>query len=156
MKKLTNEQYNNLYATILFSEEYSRNYGCVTIEAKTYKFSWQSDLIKPQIEFLKPNILGIGIDQHFCLLNTKIDEHAILLLDTFFSFMIASETLVFVVCETEILLVNIYSFKQEKKYIFNDIIKNIDLAGHSMNVSFIDEETIIIDLTDENCIYLNL
>lgn len=156
MKTLTNEQYNNLNATILFSEEYSHSYGSITIESKTYKFSWQSNLIKPQIRSLRPNVFGIGIDQHFCLLNTKKDEHAILLLDTFFYFMIASEAIVFVVCETEILLVNIYSFKQEKKYMFNEIIKDVDLTGHSMKVSFIDDEAVMIDLTDENCIYLNL
>lgn len=80
VQKLSKEQYDDMDVAILFSEEYSRSYGSITIDSKTFKFSWQSTLIEPQIEHLKPGVVGIGIDQHFCLLDSSSGKYLTLLL----------------------------------------------------------------------------
>ena len=153
MITLTKKQYDNLNAIILFSEEFSRSFGCITIETNTYKFSWQSTLIEPQIEFLESNIIGIGIDQHFCLLNSKNGEFKTFPLFTPFLFMKSFEKEIFVVCETGIILINPCLLEQDKEYAFDEIINDISIKDQFLTVSFIDESRTRINLNDENSIY---
>ena len=154
IQKLTKKQYNILVTLELFSEEYSRSYGCITIDSKTYKFSWQSTLIDPQIEFFKPNIVGIAIDQHFCLLNSKNGEFKTFRLFTPFLFMKTFEKELFIVCETEIMLLNPFLLEQDREYSFDEIIKDITVRDQFLTVFFIDDSETRINLNDENSIYI--
>lgn len=154
MITLSKEQYDNLNVAILFSEEFSRNYGCITINNKTYKFSWQSSIVNPQIEYFEMGVVGIGIDQHFCLLNSKNGEFKTYSLFTPFLFMKTMEKEILVVCETEIMLLNPFLLEQDREYSFDEIIKDINVKDQFLTVSFIDDSETRINLNDENSIYL--
>ena len=74
IQKLTAKEYSSLEAPVLFSEEdrrFNKCFGIITIGEQRYKFSWYSDLVEPIIELLDSNLFGIGIDQHFCILNSS-------------------------------------------------------------------------------------
>ncbi len=60
--------------------------------------------------------------------------------------MKALEQKVFVICEIGIQIVNLDTFKKEKSFLFDEIIKDVNLTGHIMNVSFLNEEDVEIDL----------
>lgn len=157
MQILKKNQYDALNVIELFSEtDHSKSncYGLITINSHSYKFSWRSNLIEPQILFLKDGIVGIGIDQHFCLLNSQNADNLSLLLLSFFSFMKAFEEQLLVICETEILILDLSSFKLDKGFMFEEIIQDVNVVNHFITVYFIDGTEIIIDLFDKNNDYM--
>lgn len=146
MKILTKDQYDNLDVPVLFSEEYSRGYGSIIIDTRIYKFSWQSTLIEPQIKYLKPGVIGIGIDQHFCLLDSSSGKYLTLPLVSNFYYMKTIENRTFVICEIEIQIVNLDTLGPEKTFLFDEIIKDVNITGQFMTVTFLNDESIKIDL----------
>jgi hypothetical protein len=159
MQRLTEKEYYSLEATTLFSEKDNRCNNCfgfITIGEHNYKFSWNSNLIEPTIELLDSNIYGIGIDQHFCLLNSNNGVFNCWDLDTPFLYMIVYERYVIVICETNILLINLDISKIEKEYMFIEIISDVRLENRFMRITFINDSELDISIDDNNNPFVKL
>ena len=159
MQKLTAKEYHSLEAPILFSEKDSRCdkcFGYITIGEQRYKFSWCSSLVEPIVEALDSNLLGIGIDQHFCILNTSSGIYKCWDLDTPFLYLIVYERYVVVICETNILFIGLDTLKVEKDYLFSEIISDVKLENRIMKVVFIDDNKIDIPIDDKNSRFLTM
>ncbi len=153
MQRLTAKEYYSLEAPTLFSEkDYRCNncFGLVRIGVHDYKFSWNSNLINPTIELLDSNIHGIGVDQHYCLLNSSSDVFYCWDLDTNFLFTIVYERYVIVICEINILFISLDSLKVEKEYMFTEIISDVRIENHIMMITFIDDNELEIPIDDKN------
>ncbi len=159
MQKLTAKEYHSLEAPTLFSEKDSRCdkcFGFITIGEHKYKFSWYSSLVEPIIESLDSTLYGIGIDQHFCILNSSSGIFKCWDLDTPFLYMMVYERYVIVICEINILFVSLDTLKIEKNYLFSEIISDVKLENRIMKVVFIDDNEIDIPIDDKNCRFLTL
>lgn len=152
MQKLTAKEYYSLEAPILFSEEdnrFNKHLGFFSIGEQKYKFSWNSE-IEPAIELLSSSIYGIGIDQHFCLLNSACGAFCHWDLDTPFLFMMVYEKNVFVICETNILIISLDFFKTKKEYMFYDIVSQVEFENWNMRIRFISNKELVIPLHDDS------
>ena len=159
MQKLTAKEYHSLEATTLFSEKDSRCdkcFGYIEIGEHKYKFSWHSSLVEPIIELLDSILYGIGIDQHFCILNSSSGVYKCWDLDTPFLYMMVYERYVIVICEINILFVSLDTLKIEKDYLFSDIISNVKLENRVMRIVFIEEKELTIPIDDKNNPFVTL
>ena len=159
MQKLTAKEYHSLEAPTLFSEKDSRCdkcFGFITIGEQKYKFSWCSTLVEPIVEALDSNLLGIGIDQHFCILNTSSGVFKCWDVDTPFLYMIVYEEFVVVICEISILFISLDTLKGEKDYLFSEIISDVKLENRIMKVVFIDDNKTAIPIDDKNSRFLTM
>jgi hypothetical protein len=159
IQKLTAKEYSSLEAPVLFSEEdrrFNKCFGIITIGEQRYKFSWYSDLVEPIIELLDSNLFGIGIDQHFCILNSSNGIYKCWDLDTPFLYMIVYEGYVVVICEINILFISLDALKIEKDYLFSEIISDVKLKNRIMRTVFIDDNELDIPIDDNNNPHLTL
>ena len=159
MQKLTAEEYYSLEAPTLFSENDNRcnkMFGYIEICEHKYKFSWNSSLVKPIIGLLDSDILGIGIDQHFCILNTNNGAYKCWNLDTPFLYLMVFERFAVVVCEINILFINLDTIKIEKEYMFSEIISDVRVENRIMRIVFIDDSELDIPIDDNNNPYVTL
>lgn len=159
MQRLTSKEYYSLEAPILFSEEDSRFnkcFGFLPVGGQKYKFSWYSDLVEPKIELLNKNNYGIGIDQHFCILNSNSGNFKCWGLDTPFVYMMVYERYVIVICEINILFIDLDTIKVEKEYMFTEIISDVKLVNRIMKIVFINDNKIDIPIDDKNNLFVTL
>lgn len=159
MQKLTAKDYYSLEAPILFSERDSRfdkRFGVIILGEHKYKFSWYSSLVEPIIEFLDSDLLGIGIDQHFCILNSSSGVSSCWDLATPFLCMMVYERHAVVVCEINILFISLDSIKVEKEYMFSEIISDVRLENRIMRIVFIDDNKVDIPIDDNNNQFVTL
>lgn len=159
MQKLTAKEYHSLEAPTLFSEKDSRCdkcFGFISIGEHKYKFSWYSSLVEPIIEALDSNLLGIGIDQHFCIIDISSGIFKCWDLDTPFLYLIVYERYVVDICETNILFISLDTLKVEKNYLFSEIISEVKLENRIMKVVFIDDNKIDISIDDKSNRFLTM
>lgn len=159
MQRLTSKEYYSLEAPVLFSEEDSRFnkcFGFLSMGEQKYKFSWYSDLVEPKIELLNKNSYGIGIDQHFCILNSSSRDYKCWDLSTPFLYMIVYERYAVVICEVNILLISLDTLKIEKEYMFSEIISDVRFENRIMRIVFIDDSKADIPIDDNNNPYVTL
>lgn len=159
MKTLTAKEYYSLEAPILFSEKddkCNKMFGYIETSEHKYKFSWYSSLVEPIIEFLDSDLLGIGIDQHFCILNSSSGVSSCWDLATPFLCMMVYERHAVVVCEINILFISLDSIKVEKEYMFSEIISDVRLENRIMRIVFIDDNKVDIPIDDNNNQFVTL
>jgi len=131
-------------------------FGYIEICEHKYKFSWNSSLVKPIIGLLESDILGIGIDQHFCILNSNSGAYKCWDLDTPFLYMIVYERYVIIICEINILFISLDAVKVEKEYMFSEIISDVRFENRIMRIVFIDDSKADIPIDDNNNPYVTL
>jgi len=159
MQTISAEEYYSLEAPILFSEKDNRCnklFGYIETCEHKYKFSWNSSLVEPIIELLDSALLGIGIDQHFCILNPSSGVYNCWDLATPFLYMIVYEGYVVVICEINILFISLDALKIEKDYLFSEIISDVKLKNRIMRTVFIDDNELDIPIDDNNNPHLTL
>lgn len=159
MKTLTAEEYYSLEAPILFSEKddkCNKMFGYIETCEHKYKFSWNSSIVEPIFELLDRALLGIGIDQHFCILNPSSGVYNCWDLATPFLYMMVYERYVVVVCEINILFISLDSIKVEKEYMFSEIISDVRVENRIMRIVFIDDSESDIPIDDNNNPYVTL
>jgi len=153
MKKLTAKEYYSLDAPVLFSEKDSRFnkcFGFLVVGEQRYKFSWYSDLVEPEIKALNTNSYGIGIDLHFCIVNSSSGIFKCWELNTPFLYTMIYERCVVVICEVNILFISLDTLYVEKEYLFTEIISDVKIVNHTMTVVFIDDNKVGVPIDDNN------
>lgn len=159
MQRLTEKDYYSLEVPVLFSEKDNRCnkcFGFITIDEQNYKFTWNSDIVEPTFELLDSNLYGLGIDQHFCLLNSSSGVFNSWDLDTPFLYMIVYERYVIVICEINIQFINLDTIKVEKEYMFTEIISDVRFENRIMRITFIDDNKLDVSIDDKNNPFIKL
>tara|TARA_B100000780_G_scaffold221813_1_gene160877 strand:+ start:1227 stop:1676 length:450 start_codon:yes stop_codon:yes gene_type:complete len=135
------KEYDDLEAVELFAkDDYSRSFGTIkTVENNVLKFSWRSDIVKPEVLPIKDEFLTIGIDNSFAILNSKKSEVFVkLVLQWNFVKTITSNNQLYVVTEQSILIFSIYNLSLLNYKVLPDIIDDIEITEDFIKVSCMD------------------
>lgn len=141
-KEITEESFNKITCPLLFENTLSdRSFGIISNDNFNYKFSWQSEITKPEINNIEDNIYSIGIDLNYVILDFV--QNQILLnisLNSFFIKSLVRNNIVYMIAETEIYLIS------GKNY---NVIKSVDLPDIFEEIIFEEDVTVVKYFGDE-------
>ncbi|MBV4357148.1 hypothetical protein [Pinibacter aurantiacus] len=136
-KEISETEFLTQQITVLFTNKNgNRKFGIVSLSNRSYKFSWQSDLIEPVITKIADSICAVGVDQHFVIID--FEQNKLLLdLSLFYNFYDTKiwEEQIFVCTELEVLVVDKVAFR---------IVRSIDLPDFFERLVFEDKKIRIV------------
>ncbi|MDF7670687.1 hypothetical protein PT276_05670 [Orbaceae bacterium ESL0721] len=139
--KIDNKEFNNSQLPILFQEpEYARYfYILVYNKFNVLKFSAQSE-IDPIVKKIGQRI-AIGIDQSvgFWDISKKKISRTLSLPSFFYDFYF-SKKYIFIVCEVDIVILEINTLIEYKSLTFSEYIDHIELKNNSLMIKFINDD----------------
>ncbi|HEY5751394.1 MAG TPA: hypothetical protein VIU12_35290 [Chryseolinea sp.] len=115
-------------------------------EDPKYKFTWQSDLIKPELTEIADDVFSIGIDLNFAIVN--IETRNVLLnvsLDSFFYYTTTLGDSIYVIAEVEIMKIDKHSYVIIHRYGLPDIFEEMKVVNDRIEVKCFGEQTVYID-----------
>lgn len=114
-----------------------------------FYFSWKSDLILPKIIQIEPNIIAIGIDLNFAVVDTKSDLILLnLILDFYFCEVLCESNYLFISTELQIIIVDfVDKLKVLKKIDLPDVYSSIFVSDNQITVTLIDGQNLIFDIS---------
>lgn len=141
-KEITEENFNKINHHLLFENTLSgRSFGIISNDNFSYKFSWQSDVIKPEINNIKDDVYSIGIDLNYVILDFVKNQILFSVnLNSFFIKSFVRNNIVYVIAETEVYLISVKNY---------NVIKSIDLPDVFEDILFEVDTTIIRCFGDE-------
>ncbi|WP_392562368.1 hypothetical protein RHO12_02475 [Orbus sturtevantii] len=145
--KIDNKEFDDSQLPILFHKpEYARYfYFLVYNELSVLRFSAQSE-IDPIVKEIG-NVIAIGIDQSVGFWDVSKNEISqTISLTSFFYDFYFSEKYIFIVCEVDVVILQINTLIEYKSLSFSEYIDHIELNDDSILINFInnDIETILI------------
>lgn len=147
LRKVERKEFNDSVLPILFHEpEYARYFYVLAYSnLSILKFSAQSE-IEPIAKEIS-GVIAIGIDQSIGFWDVLKNEIAKTLSSaSFFYDFYFSEKYIFIVCEVDIVILEINTLIEYKSLSFSEYIDHIELRDNSIVINFIngDIETILI------------
>ncbi len=139
--------FDTIKSPLLFKEEKANNcFAIISGNNNEFKLAWNSNTMKPIMKRMQANIYGIGIDQHFAIIN--LSEGCVeLVLDldyNFFDFEIYNNK-VLVITELEIVALELTNYQSKQEYALPDIFENIEMANGMIKVWCLNcEEPVIL------------
>ncbi|WP_392566607.1 hypothetical protein RHO15_03185 [Utexia brackfieldae] len=139
--KIDDKEFNNSQLPILFHElEYARYfYFLVYNELSVLRFSAQSE-IDPIVKEIGKGI-AVGIDQSvgFWDVSKKKISSTVSLPSFFYDFYF-SEKYIFIVCEVDVVILEINTLVEYKSLSFSEYIDHIELNDDSLVINFINDD----------------
>ncbi len=137
LKEISEFDFSNLNVPVLFHEKRTgRSFGTITSGSNSYKFSWQSNLLKPKLKMIRSGIYSIGIDQHFAIIDLVTNAVLINLnLDYFFCDAILCNDFVYVITELEIIKIHGASFEIIAEFELPDVYEGIGVKKNGLAVT---------------------
>lgn len=140
--KVENKEFNDSELPILFLEpEYARYfYFLVSNNVGVLRFSAQSE-IEPIVKKIE-GIVAVGIDQTVGFWDVSKNEIAkTISLTSFFYDFYFSKKYIFIVCEVEVVILEINTLIEYKNLSFSEYIDHIELNDDSVVINFINDDT---------------
>jgi hypothetical protein len=137
LKNVNNTEFYTIPGQVIFNDEMtSRKYGLLTNNKLNFKFSWQSDLVTPQVIKISNDTYGIGIDQHFAILDFKLN-HIALNKELIYPFLVAEifHKDIMVCTEMEIVKVDGNSFIVKGIIALPDIFEDIEFVNDRLVIT---------------------
>jgi hypothetical protein len=127
IEEIDNNLYKESKARVLFQEEQDSNkYAIVSNNIYEYKLSWHSQLINPDLVYIRPNIYSIGIDNYFAIIDFQNDKIALnLRLMYFYYKTIIYNNYIYLITELELIKIEILNLKELKRIFLPDIFVDI-------------------------------
>lgn len=141
LELIEQKEYDNLEAIELFAkDDYSRSFGAIKTEKNSVlKFSWRSDIVKPEVSPIKDEFLTIGIDNSFAILDSKTSEVFVkLVLQWNFVKTITNDNQLYVITEQSILIFSISNLSLLNYKVLPDIIDDVEIAKDVIRVICMD------------------
>lgn len=141
---ISEEKYRKLQYPILFNDEQTdRIFATLSYKDTNYKFAWQSNNITPCVIKIRENILAIGVDQNFIVVNFDFEKILIKYrLDYFLYDIRMYNDFIYVLTELEILRIEKRTMELVDKYDLPDILENIEFNDYQIIVKCMDGEVI--------------
>ncbi|WP_419870496.1 hypothetical protein [Chryseobacterium sp. CT-SW4] len=140
--EISEESFTKLNYNFLFENKLSeRAFGVISNDNYFYKFSWQSDTIKPEILTIKETFCTVGIDLNYAILDF-IKNCVILNIDlnSFFIKSLVHNEIIYVISETEIYLVSVQNFNVLQTIDLPDIFEEIIFESDKIIIKYYDGE----------------
>jgi len=137
-------KYNN--CPILFEDANANNrFALITKGKYSYRLAWHSDLINPVILEINSNVVSIGVDQNFAIID--FNNNSILFnLNLIYNFLnvFLFKDWIFIVTELEIIKVGKNIFQVLEEYALPDLFEEIFFKGDRIEVRSADNNIIEI------------
>jgi len=141
-KEISEESFTKLNYNFLFENKLSeRAFGVISNDNYFYKFSWQSDTIKPEILTVKETFCTVGIDLNYAILD--FIKNCVILdidLNSFFIKSLVHNEIIYIISETEIYLVSVQNFNVLKTIDLPDIFEEIIFESDKFIIKYYDGE----------------
>ncbi|HEX8576093.1 MAG TPA: hypothetical protein VF677_07335 [Flavobacterium sp.] len=146
ISQIEETEFNKLNIPILFSDaKTNRCYGIISNHNYSYRFSWQSDVVKPNITEVKNGIYAIGIDQNLSIIDFNINSITCSLELTYFFYDTKIfDNFIYIITELEIIKIDIIAFKIIKEYELPDVFKEMVFANNKVRVQCLDDNIIYL------------
>jgi hypothetical protein len=126
-KEISDTEFKKLDCPILFENEpYNRKFGIITNKKNNLGLAWGSDLIIPEIVEIESDIISVGIDQNFAIVNFN-NGNILINIDLFYNFLTVKiyHRKIFVITELAIITIDQKSFLKLDEYDLPDMFKEI-------------------------------
>lgn len=135
--KITTGDFNESKIPLLFSETKANNNCAIITDGITkYRLAWHSDMIDPVILRITYGIYGIGVDQHFSIINFEKKEIPCTL-NLMYNFLNAEifDEWIFIITELEIIKMDKNSLGVLAEYALPDFFEEIQFSYDGIKVS---------------------
>ena len=145
---ITKEDFlQSMYPIVFDDSGFNRRFAVVSNGTIGYRIAWGSTLIDPIIVELEPSIFGLGVDQHFAILDFSRNRIvAVLQLDYNLSMILSLLDSVFVVTEQKILRLSKSDYRVLKEYDTPDIVEDVESVGDKLVVTCLNGKEMSIDV----------
>lgn len=144
-EKITESEFKLLKAPELFHNTLGNIcYGKIAFPNEiNYKFSWQSDLIQPEIIEIKPGIFSIGIDLNITLIDTTKNVMILnILLNHFYYETLIFQNNIYIVSQLEIIQMDFNTLKIIKTHDLPDIFETIIFGEDKIEVACMENNRV--------------
>ncbi|PXW06932.1 hypothetical protein C8D70_12415 [Chryseobacterium sp. CBTAP 102] len=148
LQEISEVSYKNSDLPILFEDNLTdRMFGIISNDIHSFKFGWQSTIVKPIIKEANQKNYAIGIDQNFVLIDLNLVRIRLKLeLSYFFYNMVVLDDLIIVITELEILIVNLKSFSLLTTISLPELYEKMEINGKDVRFICIDGNEVDFDL----------
>lgn len=148
LKEISKKKFHEIKNFMLFKEEKANNcFATISDDNYSFKLAWSSDTLKPVVEIIQPNIYGIGIDQHFSIIN--FGNGAILttlnLTYNLYDIKIHNNK-IFVITELEIITMEINNLCNMQEYALPDFFESIEFLNNVIEIKCMNNEIETINI----------
>lgn len=143
-KEISHDQFVNVDLPWLFDDEStSRKFGLISVEQRGYKFSWDSNLIQPEIEKIETGVYSIGIDQHFAIVDfvrgmIPLNIH---LFYNFYNTKLSGEH-IFVCTELEVLVVRRGTYNVVRSFDLPEFFDELIIEASTVKIICVDQQVV--------------
>lgn len=145
-KKITEEEFKSVDLPIIFENKLTdRSFAIVYKNIDIFKLGWQSTDVDPILIQLREDILALGVDLMFSIVDTHAKKvlRNIKLNYFFFDFKLINDKL-FVITELEVLKLNIVDFEIVDNYLLSDFFESIEISKDEILINTVDGNKINI------------
>lgn len=123
LKKVSLVEFEHDSSPILFgSIAKDRVFSILTIKNKSYKLSWQSELVEPVVKIQDDSICMVGVDLNFAIFNFHTSEIFLnLQLEYFFCTIKFHGNSMYIITEMEVIKIDVMSFDIIDRIILPDL-----------------------------------
>lgn len=145
IKEISESQFNDSNTVLLFKDETSnRKFGLLD-EGVRFKLAWHSDSISPTITEIKPQLLGIGIDQNFAIVDVANPTPLLkLTLDYPYCTTEIFGGHIFVTSQLEIIKIDMNTWSVIQRYDLPEYYESMRPKGNGYEVQCIEDVTLDI------------
>ncbi len=148
LKEISEIDYNSSNLPILFEDKQTdRMFAIISNNIHSFKFGWQSTIIKPVVKEIGEEIYAIGIDQNFIIINLSTGDIK-LKLDLFYTFsnIEVYNDFIFVMTELEVFIINKINFTRLTEVFLPEFYANMEVNGTNIKFICIDDSEVDFDL----------
>ena len=148
IKRISKTAFRKLNSYELFKEDKeaaNNSFAVISESTNCFKIAWNSD-IEPMLIEIDANIYGIGIDQHFSIVDLNCNS-VLLNINLFYNFFVTKlqGEWIYLITELEIIKISKLDFKIVKNYALPDYFEGIEFLDGQVIVKCSGNEIVILN-----------
>jgi hypothetical protein len=147
IQTIEKQAFNQLHVPILFHDPpTSKVFSTVRFQQNEFKFAWQSDLIKPEINEVSPGIYSIGIDLNYVVVDFNSGKILCTVnLSSFFVVSLALTEFILIITQLEVIQLNKQGFAIQRTYALPDIFDRVAFNDGKVEIFSVDGSITLIN-----------
>lgn len=144
LQNISKIEFNNLNVPIIFDDVMcARCFAVLSNSQYTFKFSWRSDLIMPEIMEVGAGIYSLGIDQNISIIDFNTNIILLNLELTYFFYEVVVLNFIYVITELELLRIDKHSFNVVEEIGLPDIFVEMSVHNNKMEIKCMDGSIVL-------------
>jgi len=146
-REVSELEYRRSNSKVLFEDtKTNMSFGIISNDNHSYKFGWQSTIVKPLIKKINEDFFLIGIDLNFIIFNLNTYEIIFkITLDYYFFDVEFFNNYIYVITQLEIIKIDIKDFNIIQGFGLPDYFESIDFLEDSIIVTCEGNEKVVIE-----------